>query len=425
MSATLLLSLSPRASYHWVHSYRNITEDAHRQQLVVHAVGLFGLRKTAAPFSLCVSPKVGCSELLEYARWLSLDQEEFCKYTSWHIVDRDGCTGPGERPPYSPTHLKAFDVWQIKKKDGIPDDEALPACLRNTTAAAQATCPNTPTLVVVRGPWERLVSGYVDKFMGASSSNEESFTQRYMPKFSANASLHPFERFLQGLVDTKDRGLDPHFQPQTYHCLREPRKWTLAADLSVPSSLDAMSKVMGAQPSQTFSKVMPGAYGAESDSGVASQWCWEGCGEPHATSLIRRVQERFADDITAIKRLGGKDYTATFDAAVAACASHGRLCYHAPHDSATALARRAANLAAAEATRSKNAMSLNQDEHERSFTAWERRSRRKYARKMRKRAALASTKGLHPEDEAAPGEQDKEWHEDEADPGAYPEEPED
>lgn len=79
MVAALFLSLSPRASYHWVHSNRNITVDAQRQQLVSHAASLFGLAKTAAPYSLCLTPKVGCSELLEYARWLSLDQHEFCK----------------------------------------------------------------------------------------------------------------------------------------------------------------------------------------------------------------------------------------------------------------------------------------------------------------------------------------------------------
>lgn len=315
-----------------------------------------------------------------------------------------------------------FDVWQIKKKDdGVPDDEALPSCLRNTTVAAGGTCPNTPTLVVVRGPWERLVSGYVDKFMGASGSNEGHFMQRYMPRFSGNTSRHPFERFLQGLVNTHDRGLDPHFQPQTYHCLREPRAWALVADLSEPSSLDLLSRVMGAQPSQTFSKVMPGAYGAESGKGAASQWCWEGCGQMHATWLIRAVQERFADDITAIKRLGGKDYASSFDAAIATCAAQGRLCFHGPHDSATAIARKAASLAASEAksSKSKNVMALNQDEHvderDGTLTPKERRSRRRWARKMRKRAALAAGQGLQPEHE-----RHQEPDEDSADRGAHP-----
>lgn len=393
----VVYSLAPRGSY-WVHSSRNFTTEAHRRVEVSHA--LFGLAKTAAPYSLCLTPKVGCSELLEYARWLSLDQDEFCKYTSWHIADRDGCPGQGSRVPYSSTHLQDFDVWQIKKHDagsGL-DDEALPACLRNTTEGAHG-CPGTPTLVVVRGPWERLVSGYVDKFMGSCSSNEVHFTQRYMPHFSGNASRHPFERFLQGLLDTKDRGLDPHFQPQTYNCLREPRAWTLAADLSEPSSLDLLSRLMGAQPDQAFSKVMPGAYDAV--GGVASQWCWEGCGQTHATWLIRAVQERFADDITAIKRLGGKDYAASFDTAVAICAAQGRLCFHAPHDSAAALARKVVNLAATEA-KSKNALVLNQDEHDRAFTAWERRSQGKY-RKVEERAALGALRGLQPQERREAG----------------------
>lgn len=274
---------------------------------------------TPGGYALCTTEKAGCTELLTYSRWLSLSTDEFCKYKAFHIHE-DACPGGGNMSPYTATHDQGLDVFQLKDPAG-PFQRGMPACLKSN-----AECPATlPTMVVVRGPWERLVSGFVDKFHEVGQ-NSTRFKQQFMDAFSLDSSVAPFTRFLTGIVDTpSDDQLNDHWRPQAAGCLRFGRTWDLAVDLGDEPSLDTLALAMGATSTahNNFSGVMAGQY---EPSRKKSDWCWEDCASA-GSHLIKKVQARYAADVEAIRAAGLKDYDASFDAAVHTCKREGRLCH--------------------------------------------------------------------------------------------------
>lgn len=286
-------------------------------------------------YALCTTEKAGCTELLTYSRWLSLSRDAFCKYKAFHIHE-DACPGGGNVSPYKATHDKGLDVFQLRDP-AAPFQKDMPACLKSN-----ADCPaSLPTMVVVRGPWERLVSGFVDKFHEVGQ-NSTLFKQQFMNAFSLDSSVEPFTRFLQGLVDTpSDDQLNDHWRPQAAGCLHFGRRWTLAVDLSDAPSLDKLALAMGAtSAAHNFTAVMAGKY---HKSRTKPDWCWENCAS--AGPLIRKVQKRYNPDIEAIRAAGLKDYGASFDASVHTCKREGKLCHgDSPSPEAAASSKHALNL---------------------------------------------------------------------------------
>ena len=269
-------------------------------------------------YALCTTEKAGCTELLTYSRWLSLSTASFCQYKAFH-VHVDACPGGGDVSPYKTTHDQGLDIFQLRDP-AAPFQPNMPACLKSN-----AECPaSLPTMVVVRGPWERLVSGFVDKFQEVGQ-NSTLFQQQFMNKFSLDSSVEPFTRFLQGIVDTpSDDQLNDHWRPQAAGCLRFGRTWGVAVDLSDSPSLDTLALAMGAaSAAHNFTSVMAGKYHR---SRKKPDWCWEDC-ESAVPHLIRKVQKRYAADIEAIRAAGLKDYGASFDAAVHTCKHQGKLCH--------------------------------------------------------------------------------------------------
>lgn len=299
--ALLLGYLRLCASYYWIKSTRTTN-------------------RTATPYALCVTEKGGCSELLEYSRWLSLSPLEFCSYETYHSsATREGCNGQqGSTWLYEPSHLVGFDVWPVRGGT----TSVLPECL---TSGAEC---DVPTIVVVRGPWERLVSAFVSKYHNeppdGCARDDDCFRSVFMSTFP-QGSEHPFVRYMRALVSTPSMLLNEHFRPQKDMCLHTPRKWSTVADLGDRASLEKLSKAMGADGSGTMGAVMNGAYRQDEDRKRPPDWCWEGCREH--IPLIELVRARFAPDIAAISELGMKNFSASFDDVVRECRVANTLCH--------------------------------------------------------------------------------------------------
>ena len=274
----------------------------------------------ATPYALCVTEKGGCSELLEYTRWLSLSPAEFCRYQTIHSA-RIECNGTqGSAWLYEPSHSAGFDVWPIRGGT----NSMLPECFRSGAKCA------VPTHIVVRGPWERLVSAFVSKYVNAPpdgcSQDDDCFRRVFMPTFSkansrGDAAEHPFVRYLRALVNTPDEGLNEHFRSQSGMCLRTARSWSTVADLGDSDSLEKLSNAMGAEGSETMGAVMNGAYRRNR----SPDWCWQGC-RKHIP-LIEAARARFAPDIAAISALGLKNYSTSFTDVVRECQATNTLCH--------------------------------------------------------------------------------------------------
>jgi hypothetical protein len=188
-------------------------------------------------------------------------------------------------------------------------------------------------MAVVRGPWERLVSGFVGKMYntyggscgdGQGGGNETCFRDNFMARYDPALPEEPFVKFLTAFLSSPDAELNTHFLSQANQCLREGRKFDLVVDLSDREGLDRISLRMGANSSQLFSTVMSGKY-SKNTTEWHTTWCWRGCAAH--VELIERVRTRLGADVTAIKALTGIDYGASFDKAVALCTSQDSLCH--------------------------------------------------------------------------------------------------
>jgi hypothetical protein len=262
-----------------------------------------------------------------------MPDDAFCEFWTEHVDRTKRCVHPN----MVPARLGRFRlVWDDQQEHGLEVKGYHNYTKNDLSLMAKCDIPDCgqiPRMVIVRGPWERFVSGFTDKLYadvgGSCAGDEECFRGRFMPGFyDSKKKEDPFVKFIEAYLKTPDDQLNTHFLPQTSQCLRHDHRWTAAADLSDAEGLDRISLAMNGGSHQTkMSAVMAGKYDRKSTAWKAT-WCWEGC-RKHA-GLIEKVRERLQPDVDAIKALGLGDYGKSFDEAAEACRAKDTLCHGPP-----------------------------------------------------------------------------------------------
>ena len=303
-------------------------------------------------YALCVTPKIGCSELLEFVRWLELPSEEYC---GLHMSSKlrleaveEKCAAslvgtakanaaldchiqPWRRARDRPngTFTGCRDAYGTFRGNGLCiEDSWGQSGRRRTSCPEHLSFASMRRFVVVRDPWERLMSGFADKYY-----NQRKNLGQYLPAFDRQkASLPPLERLMLALLATPDAQSEIHFRTQSNLCLAESQPWDYVAilgrDASSAASIDGMAQLMSAG-AKNLSQVALGPYTEKRRIALCFN-CSSG-----VVSLIKRLRdERFAKDIEALGRLhplGAGHFSFAFDQAIQTCASRGRICHRSDH----------------------------------------------------------------------------------------------
>ena len=158
--------------------------------------------------------RCGCTEFLEYSRFLSLPREEFCDFWTEHL-DRRALCGVNHRPRDGWGYVYDDDLrgdagkldivgFHVLSQHDLSDRHKMPACYDAdvpqpspapgalAARAPPSRCSTAPRMAVVRGPWERLVSGFVGKMYntyggscgdGQGGGNETCFRDNFMARY--------------------------------------------------------------------------------------------------------------------------------------------------------------------------------------------------------------------------------------------------
>eukprot|EP00040_Diaphanoeca_grandis_P039996 m.260885 g.260885 ORF g.260885 m.260885 type:complete len:325 (+) comp40823_c0_seq1:95-1069(+) len=316
------------------------------QRVVVGLLLMFGLQEVKsfiiAPdrqdfdgFAVCITPKIGCSMMLEFTRWSHLDDDVICEhYSNSHIVKhlRDArCnkhTLCSERP--SDTKVKCRSRYALVDHGPKLHEINSYDVNRQTSLSTVLQERNetvTHVMVMARDPWVRLLSGFNNKCVGfcaladyaCQESNCRNFIYNY-PVARVSTSAPPFVRFLRALLDSNPLLLNDHFRRQSDRCLSKKMfgaKYDLvtAIDLDDPLDLALASKYITGDPSTLNATMNPQGHHSVS-------FCWEGCGE--YLDLLNGMKHFFNEDITRLTQLGHP--FAGFRHAINECTLYNRTC---------------------------------------------------------------------------------------------------
>ncbi|MGC2855119.1 sulfotransferase family 2 domain-containing protein [Novispirillum sp. DQ9] len=150
-------------------------------------LALDGLRRVAftpasGRFVMVVNPKAACSSF---------------KYAVWEAEHRHGLT------PFPPPPARARGAIHRREKTALP---------RTDMARLSGLIGGTPFYTVVRNPYTRLLSAWLDKIAGDKKEKRGLLLRM---GYTSNRPI-PFDAFVEFVAATASSELDPHWAPQAY-----------------------------------------------------------------------------------------------------------------------------------------------------------------------------------------------------------------
>eukprot|EP00051_Salpingoeca_urceolata_P017523 m.239535 g.239535 ORF g.239535 m.239535 type:complete len:319 (+) comp18978_c4_seq4:239-1195(+) len=174
----------------------------------------------------CFMPKVGCTIWLSYMRAMQLPTD----FLNSHF--------DGDKK-YFPASHKEFGVFMRPfRQQGETDAEL----------AERARVFRNASLfkwVVVRHPWQRLVSAYRSKYEGECNFSRECLKKRFEVNVSPGTHPLSFHDFVRALTRTPPPRLEPHFRPAVFLCDLDRVQYDYVAELGNPEDTDYVSRRMG------------------------------------------------------------------------------------------------------------------------------------------------------------------------------------
>lgn len=254
--------------------------------LIADTSGSGIVQQTEKKVSICTTPKVGCSEQLDYLRWMEVGPPKACVYTPNHIPNWElNCTVKIER-----------------KVRYVPDDMPPLRFLQSSPPV----CPAKNTLVVMyRDPWNRLLSGFGSKFHSHCKQDVKCFQKGFMPNFNPEGTNH-LHAYLLGIADIheQEKTMNAHFSPQhKTPCLSESLMESVSSNHCELRSgdidnggLDVVSSALGHVGNDSFTSYMGSSY-------HMPETCYN-----IPAHLLARVVPFLAGDYERIHALFGKQY---------------------------------------------------------------------------------------------------------------------
>mmetsp|Transcript_18297 Transcript_18297/g.58423 ORF Transcript_18297/g.58423 Transcript_18297/m.58423 type:complete len:295 (+) Transcript_18297:581-1465(+) len=282
----------------------------HRSELTRPAIIMQYWLQTEKHVLLCLTPKVACSEVLDYLRWFEVGPPLACAFEPYHVPSaRETCSN-NVSGTYS-TH---------SRYTRLPLGPLRPMSLGD--AGNQTVHHN---LLLYRDPWIRLCSGFRSKMIGLCKMDVSCFRKFYMPHISMDSNRSVLERYFDAVVHSNH--LDRHFRPQAMQCLKNPKPFenilTTPIDIDNPDSLDQIGVILG---HQGFTSVMGRGY----------SWPNRYCSTIQ-TSLMARISKFLSLDYHILRQ----EFNITFDTmqalAVAALQEHHTAYCVCIHDSSFVL----------------------------------------------------------------------------------------
>ena len=297
-------------------------------------------------YALCLMPKVASSELLQLVRWQDLTSKEFCGHHNSHFLNmnavEDKCTvaavGATANANAQFCHVSPSSrpSSQGKSRCASQYDELVVPRFR-IADVTDTTCPGRLSplackhrLVVVRAPWERLISGLANKlgFLTKVAADETGSGQNWLPMLGMfnNASRPLLDRLLLALLAAPDGPkTNAHFRSQSELCLATREAWTYVALLEERVSSSAGNSLDGLAQHLSNSSYMPSAI-LYNGSYSSAQVCFA-CGGSTRPLIEQLRDRRFDRDLAVLRDLGIGDFSSSFNRAIELCETEGQACH--------------------------------------------------------------------------------------------------
>jgi len=305
-----------------------------------HVEGSMWVVSDVHRYAVCLTPKIGMTEALEFIRWSEVPAHELCP--SWLLpellpeVRAQKCAG------YTPCgtnedHANCEIDYQASQNSNISFfDHANPWADPCNMRPESDRCTKFTRLAVGRDPLSRLLSAFRNK-LSENDHNESAFKQLYLPLFSLDQSEDKVLRLVKAVLATADADIDVHFQTQTRQCFSTwrgvptNRSFDFVANLNSEddADMDELSDRLYA-PMRWRKVVHKSDVVNGAESAASEPMCWEGCGQH--VDLIEKLRARYSADIVNLQQHGLPNYNLSFDAMRADCEADDRVC-NSLHDS--------------------------------------------------------------------------------------------
>lgn len=313
-------------------------------------------------YAICLTPKIGMTEALEFIRWAEVPADIVCP--SWLLpellpeVRAQKCAG-FTACGTNENNTNCVIDYQASQNENISFfDHANPWADPCNMRPWSDRCKKFKRLTVGRDPLSRLLSAFRNK-LSENDHNESEFRRLYLPAFSLDQTEQPVTRLFKAVLATPDEDIDVHFQTQTRQCFStwtgEPTNRSFAYVANINSvddvDLDVLSDHLNA-PKKWRSVFHKGDVVNGAEAAASEPMCWEGCGA--YVDLIEQMRARYSEDIVNLRTHGLPDFNTSFSAMREDCEIDDRSC-NTLHDAAAWVSAAASRRAAAAAITSKAA----------------------------------------------------------------------
>jgi hypothetical protein len=190
--------------------------DDREEEILTHS-RTYHIFNTKKKYFACLIPKAGCSSWLDYIR--------------------KGEQLPAQKIFYAEINYPEQNFFYRKNK--IEDLNTVVKIINDQEYFK---------FVIVRHPWNRLVSAYRSKFEGQCQYDHECMKEKFgVPIDMNDPEPLTFHKFVQLLMLVPSAQLDKHFRPMHYLCELNHIPYDYVADLELPEDMNFISDKLGFQ----------------------------------------------------------------------------------------------------------------------------------------------------------------------------------